>query len=107
MNIDALNLLMLGALSACSWVAALFFLRFWTSTAERLFAFLAAAFGLLGMHWVSLAIVHWSSDTRHEPYFLRLLAFSLILFGIIDKNRRAARTPGRVGPSNDPPDGMS
>jgi uncharacterized membrane protein len=107
MNTDMANLLLLGALCTCAWVLATFFLRFWMSARERLFAFLSAAFGLLGLHWLSLAVVHWDTGTRHEPYLLRLLAFLLILCGIIDKNRRATHAADLGGTANDPSDPTS
>jgi len=78
-----------GALFFSALVAALFFLRFWKMTRERLFLFLSGAFALLGANWMSLAIVHWEPETRHHGFVLRLIAFVLILIGIIDKNRRA------------------
>lgn len=76
---------------ACA-TAGLFFLRFWRKTGDRLFAIFALAFWILGVHWFVLA---WTNqDEVHVAlYAIRLLAFLLILFAIIDKNR-ASRRPG-------------
>jgi hypothetical protein len=76
-----------GALSAASLVAGLFFLRFWRSSGERLFIFFALAFWLFALHWGVLGIVNPPSETRHYTYLLRLLAFLMIVFGIVDHNR--------------------
>lgn len=82
-----------GALAMASWVAGLCFLRFWTRTKDRLFAYFAAAFWLLMLNWVGLAAVPPLDESRHEVFLLRLAAFVLIAIGIIDKNRRSAAPP--------------
>jgi hypothetical protein len=68
-------------------VAGMFFLRFWRRTHDRLFAIFAAAFWLLGMNWMLLALTHWDEPTTAWLYVIRLVAFVLILVGIADKNR--------------------
>jgi hypothetical protein len=75
------------------FVAGLFFLRFWRKTRDRLFAIFAAAFWLLGANWLALAFTE-VDEVKTWLYAVRLLAFILILFAIIDKNR-AGRLPGR------------
>jgi lipopolysaccharide export LptBFGC system permease protein LptF len=89
MSTETLNVFLRGALWACSWVAALFFLRFWRVGRDRLFVFFAAAFFLIGLNFVGLVAVSGISEDRHYVYALRLVAFILILIGIFDKNRRA------------------
>jgi len=89
MNANEINLVLLGALALASWVAGLFFLRFWHLSKDRLFGFFCAAFWLLGLNWLSLAVIHWVPETRHQGFLIRLLAFVLIVAGVIDKNRRA------------------
>ncbi len=84
----SLNQFLWGALAMSTWVAGLFFLRFWKASRDRLFVFLAIAFWVLGLNWMGLALVHWIAETRHYVYVLRLLAFVLIIAGILDKNRR-------------------
>ena len=95
MNANEINLALLGALALAAWVAGLFFLRFWRLSRDRIFIFFCAAFWLLGVNWLSLAVIHWVPETRHQAYIVRLLAFVLIIVGVIDKNRRgrAASTP--------------
>lgn len=80
-----------GALSMACATAALFFLRYWVSTRDRLFAFFAIAFAVLALNWVSLAFIDPGEELRHTLYLLRLGAFMLIIIGIVDKNRRSGR----------------
>ncbi len=78
-----------GALAMGCWVAGLCFFRFWRVTRERLFLFLGSAFWVLVLNWTGLAFVPREDETRHYVFVLRLIAFVLIIVGIIDKNRRA------------------
>ena len=71
-------------------VCALFFLRFWRQTHDRLFLVFALAFGLLGLQRLALALTEPLDEWRTGLYVVRLLAFLLILGAIVDKNRRPA-----------------
>ncbi len=64
-------------------VAGLFFLRFWRQSRDRLFGFFASAFFLLALQRILIA----TSEPTTAVYAVRLLAFVLILWAIIDKNR--------------------
>jgi hypothetical protein len=87
-----MNFFVSGALVMGYAIAGLFFLRFWRQTGDRLFAAFAAAFWVLGAQRVGLAAAaHLGLDTTWL-YVLRLLAFLLILWAIVDKNRAAARS---------------
>ncbi|HEX8617369.1 MAG TPA: DUF5985 family protein [Thermoanaerobaculia bacterium] len=77
-----------GALFAGYAVAALFFLRFWVSTRDRLFAMFSAAFAILAVQRVALALTRTVVEDQSAFYLLRLLAFIIILVAIVDKNRR-------------------
>jgi hypothetical protein len=81
----------LGLLAMASVVAALFFFRYWKMTGERLFAFFALAFGALTLNWFGLSRLAPTLEAENGVYLVRLLAFALILSGIIDKNRRDRR----------------
>lgn len=72
-------------------VVALLFARSWVLTGDRLFVWFATAFVVLGLNWTALALVSPSDETRHYLYLPRLLAFALIIGGIVDKNRRFRR----------------
>lgn len=76
-----------GANCALSAVAGLFFFRFWRQTDDRLFAAFGTAFWLLGVHWLALALTSPDQEFRPLLYLLRLLAFTLIIAAIVEKNR--------------------
>jgi hypothetical protein len=77
-----------GGLAMGSAVAAMFFLRFWRETDDRLFLYFTVAFVLLGVHWIGLGLVSVEDETRHRVFLLRLAAFTVLAIGILDKNRR-------------------
>jgi hypothetical protein len=95
MNAAFLNEFVLGALVMACAVSGVFFLRFWRKTRDRLFVIFAVAFWLLGVNWLLLALVS-RDEVQTVFYVVRLLAFILILLGIIEKNRPArSGTPPR------------
>lgn len=77
-----------GATSMGCIVAALYFLRFWKNTTERLFILFAIAFGVLALNRAALALTHPSAESTPYFYLARLAAFLLIAYAVIDKNRR-------------------
>jgi hypothetical protein len=85
---DGMEELLMGAIAMASFVAALFFLRFWRDTDDRLFASFAAAFFLLGVTRIGLALSRTHLEGHTYWYWVRLAAFLLILLAIVDKNRR-------------------
>ena len=54
---------------------------------DRLFALFGTALWLLGVSWLLLALVNPTGESRPDVYFIRLLAFLLIIAAMIDKNR--------------------
>jgi hypothetical protein len=74
-----------GALAMGYSVAALFFLRYFAATRDRLFVLFAAAFALLAAQRVLLPFA--SEGAMPLLYVVRVLAFLLIIAAIIDKNR--------------------
>lgn len=83
-----MNQFLWGALAMACWVAGLFFLQAWRSARDRFFLFFCLAFWVLSLSWVGLAVFQPQTETRHYYYVFRLLAFALIIMGIIDKNKR-------------------
>lgn len=79
-----------GAIVAGYFVAGLFFLRFWRQSRDRLFAIFAAAFWVLAIQRLALALTTQYFEDVTWLYGVRLLAFILILLAIIDKNRAAS-----------------
>jgi uncharacterized protein DUF5985/cytochrome b/b6/petD-like protein len=77
-----------GAVAMGFAIAALFFLRFRRETGDRLFAFFAAAFFVFAAERVALVYVGPDEAARATVYLARLAAFSLIILGVLDKNRR-------------------
>lgn len=75
-----------GALAFCSLAASLFFLRFWKQSRDRLFVYFALAFLLLAVNRALLINVTESSESHTLLYLIRLVAFAIILAGILDKN---------------------
>lgn len=66
----------------------LFFLRFWRRHGDGLFAYFGTAFVLMAVSWGLLAFGSPSDETRPYVYAIRLVAFLLMIFGMVDKNRR-------------------
>lgn len=79
-----------GAVSMGFAVAALMFLRFWRRTREALFLAFAASFLLLGVTQALLILAEVPLEERSRLYFVRLLAFLLILGALWWQNRRGA-----------------
>ena len=86
-----------GMLGTGYLVAALFFLRFWRDSRDRLFAIFGAAFLLLTLQRVLLALEVSLMEDQVWSYVIRLLAFLLILWAIVDKNRGGARRTSSGG----------
>ncbi len=80
-----------GATVMACLACAVFFLRFWRQSRDRLFAFFALAFTVMAVNWTLLTVMDNMDERRHYVYLIRLAAFSLILFAIWDKNRGGPR----------------
>jgi hypothetical protein len=78
---------MSGALFFGFTVVALFFLRFWRKTGDRLFALFALSFALMALSRFLLGFMQLTENGYPYAYLLRLVANLLIIYGIIDKNR--------------------
>lgn len=81
-----------GCITTMCLFIALFQLRFWVRTRDRLFVFFTVSFALMAINRVGLSVVADESETRTYFYVVRLFAFILIIIGIWDKNRRAKNT---------------
>lgn len=85
------TLVLSGALAMGYAVAALYFLKFWRQTHDRLFAWFAMAFVLLLVQRLALAATLGTSGQTVWYYVLRLIAFLLIAIAIVEKNRAGGR----------------
>lgn len=73
-----------GAIWVLSWIAALFFLKFWKKSGDGLFGWFSAAFAILG---IERLVALFGNHAEFEGYVIRLIAFVLILIAIGQKNR--------------------
>ena len=76
-----------GMLAMGYLVAGIFFLRFWRDTHDRLFAMFGAAFFILAGQRFGLDFIGDKAESSTLWYFVRLLAFVIIIVAIVDKNR--------------------
>ena len=77
-----------GIAAAAAAANALFFVRFWRQQRDRLFVCFGAAFALLALSWGLLAFTDPTDETRPYIYGARLVAFLLVIAGMVDKNRQ-------------------
>ena len=78
--------MMLGAIGLASLLAGLFFLRFWRSSGDRFFLFFALSFLMEGCNRIALGLSGAINEDEPVYYLVRLLAYGLILYAILDKN---------------------
>jgi uncharacterized membrane protein len=78
----------LQAVSATlAWVSGLLLYRFWRESRDVLFVFFSAGFTVMAFAWVLLALISPTGEARPYIYAVRLLAFLLLIAGMIQKNR--------------------
>lgn len=88
-----MNNFMIGSIATASFVIGLFFFRFWRSTADRFFLFFAISFWIEGANRLLLAATTGLHEDSPAYYMIRLVAYMLIVFAILDKNRGGRRGP--------------
>lgn len=71
-----------------SLIAALFFFKFWSKTEDRFFGFFALAFSLFAIERCFLAIIDPTNEAQPFVYSFRMLSFLIIIWAVIDKNRK-------------------
>jgi hypothetical protein len=84
---DPLAGLVSGGIVMGYLVGGLFFLRFWKSSADRLFLIFGIAFWILASQRMLLTLLAGRPEAHVYLYLIRLLAFVLIILAILDKNR--------------------
>ena len=75
-----------GAVTLAYVVAAIYFFQFWRRSAEPLFVAFAIAFALLALNQLTTFVLGSTDERGNYAYVLRVLAFVLILIGIVAKN---------------------
>jgi hypothetical protein len=88
----SLSIFTSGAFMMGCAIAALFFYRFWKETADRLFATFAFAFGMMALERIPLVFFHPAKEHEVYVYLIRLVAFCLLIYAIVDKNRQSRNT---------------
>ncbi|MDB5943832.1 MAG: putative rane protein [Ramlibacter sp.] len=76
-----------GGIAVGSFVAGLFFLRFWRHTRDPFFLCFALSFWLEAVNRVLMGLRTRTDENEPGFYLVRLLAYGLILFAIWHKNR--------------------
>jgi uncharacterized membrane protein HdeD (DUF308 family) len=82
-----IHLLLLGALAMATLTVAVIFLRHWRDSGERLFLYFALSFFVQAINRVALALTASPQEGTPWHYLLRLVAYLLIVWAIIDANR--------------------
>ncbi len=91
-----LNPILVGAIGACSLIAAMFFFRFWRATRDRFFLYFGLSFALEGVNRLLLYLLVGPKEDAPVYYLVRLVAYGLIIAAIIGKNRQGAQQPDRT-----------
>ena len=77
---------LLGAISAASLCACLYFLKFWTKTRDRLFLAFSVFFGAEAISRCVIAFLEKPGEGVPALYVLRFVTASLIVLSIWRKN---------------------
>ena len=82
-----------GAAFMGSLTCALFFLRFWRRSRDRLFGTFSIAFALMAVERMVFLVSGVAAEDHSRIFLIRLLAFLMILYAIWDKNRARSEKP--------------
>ena len=80
-----------GAIALGYAVIGVFFLRFWRRTRDGLFAAFAGAFWLMAANSFLVEFLELPREHVGWVYLLRLAAFALIIFAIVNKSVGGAK----------------
>ena len=83
-----MNELLAGGIATASLIAGLFFFRFWRTTRDRFFLWFALSFLIEGVNRFSLYAIAGLNDASPIYYVIRLVAYGLILWAILEKNMK-------------------
>lgn len=87
---------LLGVIAITSLTAGLFFLKFWRRTHDSLFLAFSVAFFIEGINRVATLNAAHPNEASPWIYTVRLLAFLIILGGILHKNYGSQRVRRRA-----------
>jgi hypothetical protein len=79
--------ILVGAIAVASFIAGLFFFRFWRNSRDRFFLYFALSFWIEAANRIALGL---ASGDELAPLFygVRVIAYGLIVLAILQKNRR-------------------
>ena len=77
-----------GAIVVAAVTISLFFFKAYRSHRDRLFGYFSLAFLVLAVDWTALGLLPRGHPLETHLYVVRLGAFVLIIWGIVEKNRR-------------------
>ncbi len=80
-----------GAIALGCAVIGLFFLKFWRRTRDPLFGAFALAFFLMGFGRCVESAMRNEQASTPAVYVFRLIAYSIIIFAILQKNMAAKK----------------
>ncbi|HEX3744442.1 MAG TPA: DUF5985 family protein [Bryobacteraceae bacterium] len=83
---SAIEIFLVGVLSALSLVAGLFFLKFWRKTADTLFLAFAASFFIRGLNESMRASMARPNEATLWSYIVGMASSLLIVIAIVSKN---------------------
>ncbi len=83
--------LTIGIITMGYAIGSLFFFRFWRESHDRLFFLFGIAFATLAVQQLIYGLTNEASESPALLFLIRLIAFVIILIGIIDKNIKARR----------------
>jgi uncharacterized membrane protein HdeD (DUF308 family) len=87
--------LITGAIAMASLIIGLFFLRFWRNTRDRFFLYFALSFGIEGVHRIVTTLTYDEAEESPLHYLVRLLAYGLIIWAILEKNLPSRKGEGK------------
>jgi Family of unknown function (DUF5985) len=76
-----------GGIVTASFVAGLFFMRFWRTSGDRFFLLFALSFFIEGANRFVLTEFVGPNEDAPLYYVIRLIAYALIIAAIVMKNR--------------------
>lgn len=86
-----LNGVLVGAIAMASSTVSLFFFGFWRSTNDRFFLYFAISFALEAANRLILGLTLMQNEDSPVYYAIRLVAYGLILYAIVEKNMQGKK----------------
>ena len=88
---NAIPLMLQGAVAMASLTVALFFIRFWKQTKDPFFLLFGIAFAIDALTRAIVGASEISNENEPFFYFARLVSFFIIILAIVQKNAPVRR----------------